>query len=78
MADEKPKQYGHPQRSIRVSQRVWDAAQEQAYQQRTSVNAAVGLFLAEWAGVEPDASSNVPEAARKAARAAIRNLPSMR
>lgn len=83
MADEKPKQYGEPQRSIRVSKPLWEAAQEQAYQQRTSVNAAVALFLAEWAGHEPDAgSARMPEPAkteaRAAARQAISKLPSMR
>ena len=83
MPDEKPKQYGEPQRSIRISQPLWEAAQEKAYQQRTSVNAAVALFLAEWVSHEPDAgSARMPEPAkaevRSAAATVIRNLPTMR
>jgi hypothetical protein len=53
MADEKPKQYGEPQRSLRVSKEIWDAARERAYRERTSVNAVVVAFLAKYGADMP-------------------------
>jgi hypothetical protein len=92
MADEKPKQYGEPQRSLRISSKVWDAARERAYRERTSVNAVVAAFLEEYganmpplagAAAEPEpakpkrATRKPLEQPASDPRSLIRNLPSM-